>query len=277
MTILVTGATGNVGRHVVASLRDAGYDVRVLTRRPQAVPAVPGVRVLAGDLRDPATLRPALSGVDRLFLFPVPDTAGHVTDLAVAAGVRRVVTLSSVAAEYADGDYSGDHHRPIEQAVERSGIAWTHLRPGEFMVNYRDRWGPSIRAEDVVRAPYGDVRAAPVHEADVADAAVAALLTDGHEYRRYAFTGPESLSKYDLVATLGRELGRPIAFHELTPPQAREMWLAQGLPPAFADWLLTDTESMPAGPTTEPITGRPPRTFADWVRDHRADFRRHAT
>ncbi|MGW1174674.1 NAD(P)H-binding protein [Kitasatospora sp. NPDC002543] len=272
MTVLVTGATGNVGRHVVAGLLAADVPVRAMTRTPERATLPEGVEVVRGDLADPSSLDAALAGVDRAFLFPLPGTAEEFTARAAKAGVRRIVVLSSIAAEYAAGDYSGDHHSVVERAVEASGLEWTHVRPGEFMTNLLSWWAPTIRAEDTVRAPFGAARSAPVHEADIADVALAALLEEGHAGRAYAFAGPESLSKHEQVRVLGEVLGRHIGFEELTVPAARELWLGQGMPAEAVDWLLQDPVDVPVGPTCERVTGRPARTFAQWVADHRADF-----
>ncbi|GAA3046613.1 NAD(P)H-binding protein [Streptomyces roseofulvus] len=272
MTVLVTGATGKVGRHVVAGLLAAGEQVRAMTRSPETAALPEGVATVRGDLADPAGLDAALAGVDRVYLFPLPGTAEEFTARAVKAGVGRIVVLSSVAAEYADGDYSGDHHTAVERAVEASGVEWTHVRPGEFMANLLDWWAPSIRAEGVVRAPFGATRSAPVHEADIADVAVTALLEDGHAGKAYSFAGPESLAKTEQVRVLSEVLGREIRFEELTTDGARALWLGQGMPAAAVDWLLQDPVDVPVGPTAERVTGRPARTFAQWVADHRADF-----
>ncbi|MGS2642363.1 NAD(P)H-binding protein [Streptosporangium sp. LJ11] len=273
MTILVTGATGTVGRHVVDGLLRAGASVRALTRSPERAGLPPEVEVVRGDLTDPGTVESALTGVDRMYLFPVPETAETVTRLAAKAGVRHIVVLSSVSAAYAEGDLSGDQHRTVEQAVEASGLAWTHVRPGEFMANVLFLWAPSIRAENVVRAPYGDAESAMVHEADIADVAVKALLEDGHAGATYALTGPQALTKVEQVRIIAEVLDRDVRFEELTRPQARELWISQGMPPEAADWLL---EPPPAkavvGPFAEQVTGRPSRTFAQWVADHRADL-----
>jgi uncharacterized protein YbjT (DUF2867 family) len=131
MTTLVTGATGNVGRIVVERLVAAGEHVRALTRDPSAAVFPENVDVVQGQLTQPSTLVPALRGVDHMYLFPVAATAKDVVALAKDAGVRRVVVLSSGAVT---GGYDTDFHLPVEQAVEASGLEWTHVRPGEFML-----------------------------------------------------------------------------------------------------------------------------------------------
>jgi uncharacterized protein YbjT (DUF2867 family) len=227
MTALVTGATGHVGRHVVSGLLSAGVEVRAVSRAPEKAGLPAAAEIVQGDMTQPDSLRAALQDVDRMYLFPVPETATAVVQLAKAAGVRRIVTLSSVAASYPAGDMSGDHHRVVEQAVEASGLSWTHLRPGEFMSNSLN-WVPSIRDERVVREPYGTATSAMVHEADIADVAVAALLEDGHAGAKYRLTGRERLTKTERVAIIGDVLGWDITFevggarcrHRLADPAA---------------------------------------------------------
>ncbi|HEU5108113.1 MAG TPA: NAD(P)H-binding protein, partial [Micromonosporaceae bacterium] len=196
MTILVTGATGNVGRNVVEGLVRAGAKVRALTRTPDRFRFPDEVEVVGGDLAAPETVRPALAGVEALYLFPLayltPQirsfedviTTEAIVGLAAAAGVGRVVMLGS-----SDPDFLG-----LERVVEESGMAWTILRPGEFAVNKLDQWGPSIRSGDVVRTAYADAWGTPIHEADIADVAVAALLEDGHAGAHYELTGPAALT-----------------------------------------------------------------------------------
>ena len=286
MLILVTGATGNVGRHVVRGLLDAGVRVRALTRRPETADLPIGAETVRGDLREPETVRAALRGADRLYLFPVEGTAEEVVEAAREAGVGRVVVLSSVSAGYGESDLSGDHHRAVELAAERSGLRWTHVRPGEFMANLLD-WAPAIAAEGVVRAPFADQESNAVHEADVADVAVTALLRDGHAGRAYEVNGPETLTREEQVRAIGRALGRQLRFEELTRAQAREQWIAGGMDAEVADWLLAPEDPEDAEhelgdeppepepevePTAEAVTGNPARTLAQWAHDHREAF-----
>lgn len=287
MTILVTGATGNVGRIVVEQLVAAGQQVRALTRDPGRASLPDGVRVVRGDLAEPDTLPDALAGVERMYLFPVPATAKEVVGLAKRAGVQRIVVLSSGAVT---GGHDTDFHLPVERAVEESGLAWTHVRPGEFMLNKLWLWGPSIRAEGVVRDPYPDAAWYPVHERDIADVATAALLEDGHAGVAYDLNGGELISRRDQVRAIAEALGRDIEFEVVTRDQARDMYRRQGgFAAAMADFLLGfedysgaqiesestvefDPASLGSPPTAERVTGQPARTFAEWARDHAGDF-----
>ncbi|TDD56672.1 NAD(P)H-binding protein [Saccharopolyspora elongata] len=284
MTILITGATGNVGRNVLRLVAAEGEQVRALTRDPRAeFPA--GVQAALGDLAAPDTLDAALRGVDRLFLFPVPQTARDVVDAAKRAGVRRIVVLSSGAVT---GGFDTDFHLPVERAVQDSGLEWTHVRPGEFAMNKLALWGPSIRAEGVVRDPNPDVAWYPTHELDIAEVAAAALLSDGHAGRAYDVNGPDLLTYREQVRAIGDAIGREIRFEVIGRERARELYLAQGgFAAANADFLLgfedysgaaqdpaeaAEFDASAAMPTAEPVTGRA-RGFAEWARDHAADFR----
>lgn len=278
MTILVTGATGHVGRVVAERLLEAGEHVRALTRRPATAGLPENAEVVAGDLTDADALPAGLfDGVDRMYLFPIAQTAGDVLARAAAAGVRRVVTLSALAAEMDGGDNAiGDRHLTVERAVEAAGVEWTHLRPGPFAVNQL-AWAPSIRAEGVVRAPYPRAHQAPIHEADIAEVAVTALLEDGHAGAAYALSGPESLTQAERAAAIGAAIGREIRFEEQPPADARAAMTAH-LPGPAADMLLGYMASSvdkpaPILPAVQRVLGRPGRTFAQWAADHADDFR----
>ena len=284
MTTLVTGATGNVGRLVVDRLLAAGEDVRALTRSPARARFPGGVEVARGDLAEPGTLADAFEGVERLYLFPVAATARDVVALARRAGVRRVVVLSSGAVT---GGYDTDFHLPVERAAEESGLEWTHVRAGEFALNALWLWGPSIRAGRVVHDPFPDVCRYPTHEADIADVAAAALLEDGHAGAAYDVSGPAPIGPRGQVQDIAAAIGEDIRLEQVTPDEARELYLRQGgFAAANAEFLLgfTDYAGTPGSaeyapwppvgpPTAESVTGRPARTFAQWAHDHADDFR----
>jgi uncharacterized protein YbjT (DUF2867 family) len=287
MKILVTGATGFVGRHVVRQLVQAGVSVRTLTRNPATASLPAGVDVIQGDLAQPATLKPALAGIDHLYLFPMEETAREVVALAQQAGVRRIVDLSAASVTV------GLHTNPVEQVVEESGLAWTHVRPGSFMTNMLQIWAPSIRAERVVRYPFGDEPMNLIHEVDIAAVAVAALLEEGHNGAAYTLTGPAPITVREQVRAIGEALGEVVHYEEVTREQARALMKAQGgFAAAVADLMLGFIDyggGEAAGadgysdqdwsallrpwPDVARVTGRPPHSFAEWARDHVADFR----
>ncbi|GAA2417776.1 NAD(P)H-binding protein [Streptomyces glaucosporus] len=290
MRILVTGATGLVGRHVVEQLVREGVEVRALTRDPAKAGLPPQVEVVPGDLTRPETVAPALQGVDRMHLFPVPETAREVVGLAKEAGVRRITVLSAAAVTIGLDTH---HHPVVERAVEESGLEWTHVRPSEFMANLLPVWAPSIRAERVVRYPFGDDAGVPVHEADIAAVATTALLHEGHDGAVYTLTGPEPITTRERVRAIGEALGEEVRYEEVSRERARELLKAQGgFAAQNADFLLgfldyggdqgsgedgaseeDYSELLRPWPGVEQATGRPARTYAQWARDHVEDFR----
>ncbi|PSK99088.1 uncharacterized protein YbjT (DUF2867 family) [Murinocardiopsis flavida] len=280
MTILVTGATGRVGRAVVTALLRAGRPVRALTRAPVTADLPEGVAVYQGDLEDPASLAAALEGADLLYLFPVPSTAREVVAMAERAGVRRAVVLSGALADEESAD-DEDGYGAVERAVQASGLDWTIVRPGEFAGNWLD-YAPDVRARREVRRPFGNAVSRPTHEADVADVVAASLLGEGHSGQVYTFGGPEALTVAEQVRRIGAAIGAEVRFVELTPEQARMEWydLDQGVDHDVIDWLLDmygasvdGPETVPPSDTVERVTGSPPRDFAQWAADHADDFR----
>lgn len=279
MKVLVTGATGHVGRHVVAQLAEAGHEVVALTRQSDAVfPS--GVTAAHGDLLSPESI--PFDAVARMYLFPEPRTATEVVTRARAAGVSRIVTLSSGAVT---GGFDTDFQLPVEQAVEASGLEWTHLRPGDFASNTLRLWGPMIRAERLVRYPAPNAPSLAIHEADIAAVAVAALLEDGHTNRWYDLTGPEVITRREQVAAISRALGEKVGFEEVGADEARTILRAQGgWAAANADFLLGFTNYSTDGPsfadvdwnplpTVAEVLGRPAKTYAEWAQDNAAAFR----
>jgi uncharacterized protein YbjT (DUF2867 family) len=277
MTILVTGATGMVGRGVVAELLNARRRVRALTRTPAAANLPNGVEVVGGDLDEPASLEAAFEGVERMYLFPIGRTARNVVAAAKRAGVRRIVVLSGALA---DSDEREDGYLAVERAVEDSGLEWTHVRPGEFAANWLD-WAASIKAERVVRRPYGGAVTQPTHEADVAAVAATVLVENGHAGRKYTLAGPEALTTRAQVHAIGAAIGAEIRLDEPDPAAARTQWISDGYPEGFVDWIFAmwaESARNPAPANEEwagvvpRLTGRPARTFAQWAADHAAEF-----
>ncbi|MGA5702391.1 NAD(P)H-binding protein [Peterkaempfera bronchialis] len=281
--ILVTGATGNVGRQVVSLLLDEGAPVRALTRTPAAAELPAAAEVVGGDLARPQDRASALAGISSLFLNPAAIGSAAVPFLAVAReqGVRRVVLLSSASVEDGVAEQHGPIavlHKRIEDAVEASGLEWTFIRPGEFAANALVQYGPQIRATGVVRGAYGEAAMAPIHERDIAAVAVRALLSDGHLGARYRLTGPESLTQYDKVRLIGEAIGREVRFQEAPPEEALKALVARGVPADSAEVLLgyqaaAVGREAPVSPAVLEITGRPGLTFAAWAADHADAFR----
>jgi uncharacterized protein YbjT (DUF2867 family) len=279
--ILVTGATGNVGRNVVSLLSGAGTRVRALTRNPDSAGLPESVEVVRGDLSDPSTLEGPLEGVDSVFLMVRGFSAPIVPIMErLAKHARRIVFLSSSAIQDelpVQTNPIGKIHLEIEEEIKKTGLEWTFLRPSAFAANALTWWAPQLRAGDVVRWPYGAAAWAPIHERDIAAVAVRALTEDGHAGKKYALTGGELLTQVEQLHTIGEAIGRTLRYEELTPDAARQQMTAF-LPPFVIDRLLDLWAGMvetppPVTRTVEEVTGVPPATYRQWVLDHARDFR----
>ena len=274
--ILVTGATGNIGAALVRTLAGAGEPVRALVRDPSAaLPA--GAQVVTGDLDEPSSLRPALDGATGVFLLPgYRDMPGLLAE-ARAAGVERVVQLSGGSAG------SGDLTNAVsaymirsEEAVHESGLPATILRPSGFMSNAL-RWLPQLQNGDVVRDAFPDVAVAMIDPADIAAVAAAALTTDQHVGQVYRLSGPEPLRPADRVRVLAEVLDRPLTFLGQSDDDARAE-MSQAMPAEYVDAFFRfyadgELDESPVLPTVREVTGREPRTFEQWARDHADAFR----
>jgi uncharacterized protein YbjT (DUF2867 family) len=283
--VLVTGATGRVGRSVVDELLDAGVPVRALTREAATANLPAAVEVVAGDLTVPDSLDPALQGVAAVFLVwtAPPDTAPAVVDR-LASHVARIVFLSAPHRTphpfFQQPNPMARFYAGLEDLITTTGLAWTFIRPGMFASNAEFWWGPAIREGDVVRWPYGEAETAPIDERDVAAVAARALYEDRHAGGDYVLTGPEPLSQAEQVSVIGDVLGRRIRFEELTPEGFRRE-TAGSWPGAVVDMLLAAWGATLGHPayvtsTVADVVGSPPRTFRQWVSDHTDAFRRPA-
>jgi uncharacterized protein YbjT (DUF2867 family) len=272
--IMVTGATGHVGRALVDELDRRGAEFRALVRT--ARPDLPAEQVI-GDLDGPLDLH----GIEKLFLL-VPGTGlthtANVVKAAQVSGVRRIVLLSSYAVLGDPVPAMGRWHHERERLIQDSGLSATFLRPTGFMTNTFD-WLPTIRAGGYVLDPIGPGRAAPVDPADIGAVAAAALLEDGHEKQAYTVTGPEAFTLAEQVAILGTALGRELDVRPIeTPEDAVRFRYPDGAPPDLAAAIVEGLELMRAdtvGLRTDVvrrITGRDPRTFAAWCRENAAAF-----
>ncbi|MFT7837983.1 NAD(P)H-binding protein [Saccharothrix sp. BKS2] len=270
-TILVSGATGNVGRPLVDRLLASGHRVRALTRDPARAHLPGGTELFRGNLADTASLADAFTGVTAAHLISFGDDYAPLTngeeilDLARAAGVRRVTVLK------------GDLEKTdLDRAVEAGGLDHTFLAPVEFMSNALE-WADQVRDGGVVRDGFAGMRSAVVHDADIAAVAATALTTDGHAGREYWLTGPEALTAPERVAVLAGVLGRDVRFVELTRDQVVRRWRDQGFSEDDIEFfVMVRTNPPEAGctplPTVQEVTGRPARTFAQWARENAGAF-----
>ncbi|MEU5456679.1 NAD(P)H-binding protein [Streptomyces globisporus] len=278
--ILVTGATGAVGREVAGLLAAAG-PLRILARRPERLTVRgDGIEVVEGAYGDRPALDRALRGVTSVFLVtnsPTEPDDERVAGAAAAAGVRHLVKLSMMAVEEPGADdFITRRQRRNEEVIRESGVPWTFVRPRTFMSNTLS-WAPGIRSAGVVRALYGDAPVACVDPRDVAAVAVAVLTGAGHEGRAYAVSGPEAITAREQTAQLSRVLGRPLRFEELGPDAARTALLAK-YPRPVAEAFLESAERQLAGakaavvPTVQEVTGHPARSYRTWAADHADAF-----
>lgn len=274
--IVVTGATGNVGRPLVRALVAAGEQVTAVSRRIPTTPLPAGVRHQQADLTEPKNLRPVLDGAQALFLLTSGDFMaaggglGDVLETARGSGVQRIVLLSS------QGVGTGDHSSELEDAVTQSGLDWTVLRPGSFDTNTL-QWADAVRAQRTVTAPFGDVALPTVDPADIAQVAAEVLRNADHAGNIYDLTGPVAISPREQAAAIGDALGEPVRFVEQSRSEAKAA-MVRFMPEPVVERTLDMLGAPSAGlrrvsPDAERLLGRPPRTFAEWARHNIAAFR----
>jgi uncharacterized protein YbjT (DUF2867 family) len=276
MTIVVTGATGNVGRPLVTHLVNAGAKVRAVSRQPQSARLPSEVEVMESATE-------AIPGASAVFLNSRalgPELA-PVVDHARRAGVARLVALSAINA---DDDFSrqpsrfrGDRNKETEQLAVDSGLEWVSLRPSVFVTNFVGMWVAQIRAGDIIRGPYAAASSAPIVESDIAEVAAHAFLGDELVGQKIPLTGPQALTNTEIVDVVAAVLGRPLQYQEVPDDLVRQRFVGLGFPPEFGDAyvdMLATTIDQPAMVTdnVQKILGRPAQSFEQWVSQHRAVF-----
>ncbi|HZI13461.1 MAG TPA: SDR family oxidoreductase [Myxococcus sp.] len=281
-TILVTGATGTIGGEVARQLIAAGVRPRLLVRTPAKAREFEGKADIAqGDLNDAASLERALQGVEKLFLVAAGVDGQQLEvkaiDAAKKAGVKHVVKLSVFGAEQETLTFAR-WHRPAEKHLEASGMAWTHLRPVNFMSNMFGNID-SIKGQGAFYAPTGDGKSSLIDPADIGAVAVKALTQPGHEGKAYTMTGPEALSGAEQAAILSQALGREVKFVDVPPEAARQGMAGAGMPGPYVEAVMDLLSHMKAGrtaamtDTVQQVLGRKAGTFADWARRNAAAFK----
>ncbi|NEC90045.1 NAD(P)H-binding protein [Streptomyces sp. SID12501] len=281
--ILLTGATGTVGRLVARRLPAAG-PVRLLARDPERAASLAGAHaeVVGGDFEDPASLHRALTGVRSALLVTV-NPLTHAYDenfltAARAAGVGHIVKLTTLSVTEPDAmDLVTEWQRENERLLRASGLSWTLLRPRAFMSNTLG-WARSIRAEGVVRSASGTVATAAIDPRDIADVAVRALTDPaGHTGQAYALTGPAGITPVEQTEILGELLQRALKFVELTDDQILRGLLARYPEPvahALAESAVRGRHRSKGQvePSVAELLGRSARGYREWAADHRAEF-----
>ncbi|MGA3093292.1 MAG: NAD(P)H-binding protein [Terriglobales bacterium] len=277
--ILVTGATGNVGREVVKLLLNDGQKVVAVTRNPTTAALHGGAHVVGGDPSRPKSLTSALSGIEAILLSPraLGDAAPELLMLAAEQGVQRVVLLSAATVEHGGGSrHFADQFKAVEDAVTASGLPWTFLRCADFASNARV-WAPQIRLSSSVRGAYGDAATSTIHERDIAAVAARVLVPSEHCGRSYLLTGPQSLTQREKVRLIGEAIGKNLLWEEISPQEVRQAMIARGVPADVPDRMLgyladRVEQPGPSSDTVEQILSRPALTFSEWAVEHVADF-----
>lgn len=286
--ILLTGATGQVGRELVRELTTARAPFRALVRSAGKAETIrsAGGEAVVGDFGDAAALRTALAGAEKLFLLSpaspdLPSVEGRIVDAAKTAGVRHVVKLSAVGADAQTPHPFALLHRESERRIEASGIPYTLLRPNFFMQNYLT-FADAVRSQGTIAAPAGNGRHADIDVQDVAAVAARVLTEEGHAGRAYELSGPEARSFADAARTISKISGREVRYLDVSPQDARKAMIAGGAPEWFADALIALHAWFLEGPGTtngssvtlavEEVIDRPPRSFDQFVRENLKAF-----
>ena len=282
--ILVTGATGNNGIELIKRLSSLGAAVRGMVRKQhdRGSGTLPGVEFMTGDFDDPGSIRRALEGIERAFLVTNSSERAEAqqlgfVDAARAVGLRHIVYLSQLHAATNSPVRFLRYHAVVEDAIDSSGITYTHLRPNLYaqgLLGFRS----SIISEGRFFAPACDARVSIVDVRDIAAVAAVALTESGHEGKIYDITGPEALTHAEMALQLSSALGRDIAFVDLQEQAMRDMLLGFGVPAWQAEGLLEDYAHYRRGEASiiasavRDVTGRPPRSFAAFARDYKQAF-----
>jgi uncharacterized protein YbjT (DUF2867 family) len=280
-TVLLTGATGNIGKPLVQTLLSQGRSIKVLARDTDQIPSQPGVEAVKGDLADPTSLVQAFRGVDRLFLLTplVPDMVKlglNGVRAAKAAGIKHVVRSSGLGA-MEEGIAIARWHRAIEKELEASGMAWTFLRPNSFFQNLFFQ-AMAIKGQSAFYTSLGEGKISLVDTRDVAQVAARALTEPGHEGRAYDLTGPEALNGVELAAILSRVLSRTISCVVISEEASKQAMAQMNMPSVIVDGLAELDAIGRAGyaaalsPDLSKLLGRAGRSFEQFARDHRAAF-----
>ena len=277
--ICITGAGGTLASDLVRQLEAADIPFRAAhfsKAKADAAQARGGDAVVI-DYDHPATLRAAFQGCEEVFLLGPnlvnqQELERNAVQAAKEAGVRHIVKQSVMDAE-GEGYSFAKVHRPVERAIESSGIAWTFLRPNSFMQNVVTFMAPTIRAEGLFYSSSGEARISHVDVRDIAAVALRALTDASHAGKAYTLTGPEALTYDQLASELSKAVGRPIRHVSIPPEDLERAMLGEGLPEEIADRLLDleryYRENRASRVTNDimQVTGRKPRPFAQYARD----------
>jgi uncharacterized protein YbjT (DUF2867 family) len=282
--ILVTGGTGLIGSELLRLLSESGAVARALTRNPQKAKPIPGITWVAGDLGKPESLSGAFAGASTLFLnssISEDLTALQINGVTAArtAGVKHIVKLSAFgASDHSKAPICSMHYQ-VEQEMRKTEMEWTMLRPHHFMQNLLPQ-APYIIKDGVVYSASGDGKIPYIDARDIAAVAAVTITKPGHSGKKYIITGSEAQSYRQAAEIIGRTIGKQLRFVDETPEQSRARRQREGYPPKIIESALAISAYQRAGGKTETITtvvadltGRQPRMFVEFAREHAAVFR----
>jgi len=283
--ILITGASGNVGREVVKQALAVGLQIRATFQSPAVAAKAPaGLEGVIMDYAKPETIRPALHGIDKIFLVgpPVRDLpaleANFVKEVR-AAGRKHIVKLSALGGR--ESTFSSGH-RDSEENIEASGLPYTFLSPNGFMQNLVNYNAGTIRSQNAFYGCQGDGAVSIVDIRDIAAVAVIVLAATGHEGKSYALTGGEALTSEQVAEKISRVAGRKISYVDLQAAELKKGILSAGTPEWSADALLDLQRLYREGKASlvtdnvERLTGHKPITFDQFARDYAFAFQDEA-
>jgi len=285
-TVLVTGATGNVGSQVVKQLVARGVRVRAAVRQAGKADTIKGsgVDLVELDFDQPESLRSVFQGVEKVFLLTpfvanMVELGNRAVEAARKAGVQLLVRMSALGADAEPGIQLGRWHREVENAIESSRIPFTILRPNSFMQNYSTMLSGTIRSQNSFYLPMGEGTISLIDTRDIAAVAVEALTQVGYDCVAYDLTGPEALSNGEIAELLSKVTGRKIHYLSIPDEDARKGMKQGGMPDWAIDALMELYALNRAGrtaavmPSVQQVTGRKPITFAQFAQDHADAFK----
>ncbi|MEH3128708.1 MAG: NAD(P)H-binding protein [Mycolicibacterium neoaurum] len=279
MRVLITGASGGVGSAIIDQLHGSGVEVRATCRHPHS-DQIPCAQIVSSDLDRPTTMRPALEGVDCVFLFSFTrqEVLPELVEELRAAGVTKVVVLSTIDTTRHEPfvEYNKQRHLAVENAISGGGFTTVSLRPGAFARNAIRFWASQIRHDRTVGLPFPDSQQAPIADEDIAAVAVRAITTPLLDGEKLVLTGPDSLTMRDQVRIIGEAIGEPIGITVLSERDARSLY-GKVLPPEYLDllmdqWEFETTEQAVVTQVVHEVTGRHAITYREWAVAHRDAF-----
>lgn len=283
--ILITGASGNVGREVVKQALAVGLKIRATFQSPAVAAKAPaGLEGVIMDYAKPETIRPALRGVEKIFLVGPPERnlpaleANFIKEVR-AAGPRHIVKLSALGGRES---MFPSGHRDSEENIEASGLPYTFLRPNGFMQNLVNYNAGTIRSQNAFYGCQGNGAVSVVDIRDIAAVAVIVLAATGHEGKSYGLTGGEALTNEQVAEKISRVAGRKINYVDLPAAELKRGILSAGTSEWSADALLDLQRFYREGKASlvtddfERLTGRKPIAFDRFVRDYAFAFQSEA-